>query len=176
MNSKTLQKILAHLVPGIASTLVSAGEFKATIEIPRLNVAEYHRPYVAAWIETPDREVTANLALWYDLEMRDREGETWLKDLRQWWRKSGRSLDLPIDGLSRPTQPAGIHEVSVDMTGEPLSELAEGDYFLVVEAAREVGGRELLRLPFNWSKGKAVDVTMAGERELGTVSLKIENN
>lgn len=45
------------------------------MEIPRLDVAEYHRPYVALWLEKPDQSHVANLAVWYDLKMKDKEGE-----------------------------------------------------------------------------------------------------
>ena len=70
--------------PAIAETL------DIEIGIPRLDVAEYHRPYVAAWIARPDNSVAANLAVWYQQERRgENEGETWLKDLRQWWRRTG---------------------------------------------------------------------------------------
>ena len=52
-----------------------------------------------------------------------------------------------------------------------LAELLAGNYTLVVEAAREVGGRELLRIPFEW-KGKAPSTGKAqGKEELGAVTL-----
>ena len=42
---------------------VSAAELALDVEIPRLDVAEYHRPYVAVWIEREDASVAANLAV-----------------------------------------------------------------------------------------------------------------
>ena len=33
-----------------------------------------------------------NLSVWYDLKLKDNEGTKWLKDMRQWWRKTGREL------------------------------------------------------------------------------------
>ena len=33
--------------------------------MPKLNVAEYHRPYVAVWLEGADQKVAANLSVWY---------------------------------------------------------------------------------------------------------------
>jgi len=39
----------------------------------------------------------------------------------------------------------------------------------VVEAAREVGGRELLRLPFQWPPRAPTTAKVAGEHELGAV-------
>lgn len=163
-----------HTLAGLAAaSAASAGELVATIEIPRLEVAEYHRPYVAIWIETPQRAFAANLAVWYDVKMKNDEGETWLKDIRQWWRKSGRELDLPIDGLSGPTRPVGVHEVKFAASHPALAGLPAGDYEFVVEASREVGGRELVRLPFTWRKGAPTNASVSGQSELGAVTLRI---
>src|SRR5690606_29978289 len=125
---------------GCAAAASAAAQLTATVEIPQLDVGEYHRPYVALWLEGPDRSVV-NVGVWYDVKKANEEGETWLKDLRQWWRKTGRELDLPIDGLSGPTRPVGVHEVKFPTA--LTDKLTEGDYTLIVEASREVGGREL---------------------------------
>ena len=159
---------LATLLPAPAF----AADLTVSVEIPRLDVAEYHRPYVAIWLEGPDRAVT-NLAVWYDLKMRNGEGSKWLKDLRQWWRKSGRELAMPVDGISGATQPPGEHEIVFDEAQAPLTALAAGDYELVVEAAREVGGRELVRLPFQWPPQGPQTQEVRGEHELGAVTLQI---
>lgn len=44
--------------------------------------------------------VTANLAIWHSQQASHNRGATWLKDLRQWWPRSGRDLTLPIDGVA----------------------------------------------------------------------------
>ncbi|MDX9875014.1 MAG: DUF2271 domain-containing protein [Spongiibacteraceae bacterium] len=162
--------LAALLAPALSA---SAAGLAITVEIPRLNVAEYHRPYVAIWLEDAAHKHVADLAVWYDLKLKDDEGEKWLKDLRQWWRRSGRTLDLPIDGLSGPTRPVGSHTLTLDSSHAVLRALAAGDYQLVVEAAREVGGRELLRLPFSWPASSASTTSTAGEAELGTITLTI---
>jgi hypothetical protein len=51
--------------------------------------------------------------------------------------------------------------------------LPAGDYQLVVEAAREVGGRELVRVPFAWPPQATRSAQARGEHELGTVSLNL---
>ena len=163
----------AALVSLLAASAAMAGT-ELTIEIPQLGVAEYHRPYVAAWIEKPDRSVAANLSVWYDIAMKDGEGATWLKDIRQWWRKSGRSLKMPVDGVSGPTRPVGTHTVTIPGKVATLPPLAEGEYNLVVEASREVGGREMLRVPFKWDGKTAVDISAQGKSELGKVRLAIQ--
>lgn len=86
----------------VFSARIFAADLEVTLEIPRVNVAEYHRPYVAIWVERPDQSVAANLSVWYDQQTSKAEaGTTWLKDLRQWWRKAGRELKMPVDGVSR---------------------------------------------------------------------------
>lgn len=150
-----------------------AAELVVDVEIPRLQVAEYHRPYVALWLEEPDKRHVANLAVWYDLKLKDNEGEKWLKDMREWWRRSGRSLQMPVDGVSGATRAVGTHQLSFDDTKAPLKDLPAGDYRLVVEAAREVGGRELLRLPFTWPPQNAEKKQAQGESELGTVTVQL---
>lgn len=161
------------IAPLFAATAM-AGDISLTIEIPRLEVAEYHRPYVAAWVEKPDGSVAANLAVWYDVEMKDKEGETWLKDIRQWWRKSGRELKMPVDGVSGPTRPVGLHTITIPAKTVNLPPLTEGEYTVVVEAAREVGGREILKLPFKWDGKTAAEAATQGKTELGKIRFAIK--
>lgn len=151
-----------------------AAEMNVKIEIPTLNVAEYHRPYLAAWIERADQSVAANLAVWYDVKKRDKEGEKWLKDLRQWWRRSGREQQMPIDGVSGATRAPGEQKLNVGAGKGPIANLAPGDYVLMVEAAREVGGRELVKVPFQWPPKSAQSAKVQGTSELGTVALELK--
>ena len=44
---------------------VQAADLSIDIEIPQINSAEYHRPYVAVWIEGADGNASANLTVWY---------------------------------------------------------------------------------------------------------------
>ncbi len=159
----------------LLSTPVLAADVQLEVEIPRLQVAEYHRPYVAIWIEGADQKVASNLAVWY--QMRDTaegHGTKWLPDLRQWWRKSGRSLQVPVDGVTGPTRPVGKHEVSFAASQPQLKDLAPGEYTLVVEAAREVGGRELVKIPFSWPARAAQTGKAQGTTELGAVTLAVK--
>src|SRR5690606_31859231 len=101
-------------------------------------------------------------------------GTKWLPDLRQWWRKSGRNLDLPVDGVTGPTRPVGKHVIKVDAASPRLAKLQAGQYTLVVEAVREVGGRELLKIPFTWPATGTQAGKAQGSSELGAVSLSIK--
>lgn len=158
----------------------NAADLSVGVEVPKLDVAEYHRPYVAVWVERPDNSVATNLAVWYQQKSgkdaatgKQEHGTKWLADLRQWWRRSGRSTTLPIDGVSGATRPAGVHTLRFSDAKPPLAGLAPGKYVLVVEAAREVGGRELVRIPFEWPPAKAAHADTRGSTELGAVSLDL---
>lgn len=168
----SISKILAVLM-ALSAIPAQASDLKITVEIPRMNVAEYHRPYVAIWVERADQSVALNLTHWYDLKLKNGEGTKWLKDMRQWWRRSGRDLDFPIDGISAATRPVGEHTLEFKGDAAPLSGLEAGDYQLVVEAAREVGGRELLKLPFTWPPVQADSKDIRGETELGRVAIEL---
>ncbi len=159
----------------LAATLpVQAAELNVSVELPKLTVAEYHKPYVAVWIEDSNKQVVSNLAVWYDAKMKNNEGEKWLKDMRQWWRKTGRTLTMPVDGVTGATQGPGQYDLSFTSGKAPLNSLAAGDYTLRVEAAREVGGREVVDIPFNWPQAKAATFTATGSTELGAVAVSIK--
>ena len=166
--------VITAAVSSLAAGSAIAGEASISVDIPRLNVVEYHKPYVAFWLESADGGKVTNLAVWYDINHKDNEGGKWLKDMRQWWRRTGRELTMPVDGLSSPTRAPGTHQIAFDGTARQLTELAPGNYSLVVEAAREVGGRELLRVPFEWPPKAPVTLDAKGESELGVVTLKLK--
>lgn len=162
------------LAGAVIGAPAGAADLTLGIEIPTLKVAEYHRPYVAVWIESTDQKFVDNLAVWYDLKLRDNEGTKWLKDLRQWWRKSGRELNMPVDGLSSATRAPGEQRIGFGDKQGALARLAPGSYQIVIEAVREVGGRELLRLPLTWPATAAQTAQAQGEHELGKVALTVK--
>jgi hypothetical protein len=155
----------------VAGTLsAQSADLSVSVEIPNLPVAEYHRPYVAVWIEGADQAIAANLAVWYQVRG---DHTKWLPDLRQWWRRGGRELPVPVDGVTGATRPVGQHLLKFDATREPLAKLAPGQYALVVEAVREVGGREAVRIPFEWPIKAAKRDTASGTKELGAIALSV---
>lgn len=175
MSKIAVHTTLTIALSGLLATPAYAATLDVNVEIPKLNVAEYHRPYVAVWIEGADQKVAANLSVWYQQTSNSEgHGTKWLPDLRQWWRKSGRSLKVPVDGVTGPTKPAGRHALSFS-DKQHLAGLAPGQYTLVVEAAREVGGRELLKIPFTWpAKGASQSGKAQGATELGAVTLTVK--
>ena len=166
---------LTIALSGLLAMPAYAAQFDVDVEIPQMRVAEYHRPYVAVWIEGAGNKAVADLAVWYqDTDTKEGHGTKWLPDLRQWWRRSGRTLDLPVDGVTGPTRPAGEHALNFDTSDPRLKKLAPGNYTLVVEAVREVGGRELLKIPFTWPATAPQSGKAQGKTELGAVALTIK--
>ncbi|RYF72196.1 MAG: DUF2271 domain-containing protein [Comamonadaceae bacterium] len=163
-------------VPALAALFglpAQAAGLGVSIEVPRLEVAEYHRPYVAAWIERPDNSVASTVAVWYDIRSKNNaeEGTKWLKDLRQWWRRGGRELQMPVDGVTGATKPAGKQQLNLSEGSTALPRLAPGAYRFVVEAAREGGGREVVTVPFNWPLAAGTPLVAKGSTELGEIRL-----
>jgi len=167
---------------GVAVAAVGAGALLPTgaaaqtldlqVQIPRLSVAEYHNPYVAIWLQK-EGAPARTLGVWYDLDNRE-GGAKWLNEVRQWWRASGRTMKFPANGITGATRAPGTHRVSFTAGRGALPALTPGEYTLVIEAAREVGGRELLRLPFNWNGSTAVTARAQGKSELGLVTLSVK--
>lgn len=165
-------KPLACLALAVAALPAMAAELSVKIEQPALSVAEYHRPYIAVWLEKADTGAVTQLSVWYDQNKKDNAGTKWLKDLRQWWRKGGRDLTMPVDGIASATRAPGTHTLYWNSQKAPLNQLAAGDYQLMVEASREGGGREVVRVPLSWPPKAARQTSAQGQQELGTVTVQ----
>lgn len=144
-----------------------------SIDIPKLRVAEYHKPYVAVWLEKPGVK-PRTISVWYNVAKAKGEGTKWLNDVRQWWRASGRTMRFPADGISGATRPPGNHKMRFTAGSGGMPGLTPGNYTLVVEAAREAGGREIVRLPFLWNGTAAAAASTSGKSELGAVSFALK--
>ena len=76
------------------------------------------------------------------------------------------STTIPLDAVIE--QPLDGHPgVVVD------AKAGRGVRHRVMEAAREVGGRELLRLPFTWPPKQAANQSVQGSSELGQITLQL---
>ena len=82
---------------------------------------------------------------------------------------------MPVDGLTSATRAPGEHRApSSASTRRRRDARPPGDYQLVVEAAREVGGREIVRMPFQWPPQGAQVVKAPRQHELGAVALDLK--
>jgi hypothetical protein len=161
---RTAPLLVAGLLAAPANSLLAASAFAGTISvtIPQLTVAEYHRPYVAGWIEPAAGGAAETVFVWYSVKKGNEPGTKWLADLRTWWRKGGRSLSLPADGVSGATRTPGTYKIPIPAGLKP------GPYKLFVESARETGGRELVTVPLSIP---ATAARASGKTELGAVTI-----
>jgi hypothetical protein len=161
---RTAPFLVAGLLAAPANAMLIASATAGTISvtIPKLAVAEYHRPYVAGWIEPVAGGPARTVFVWYQIKKGNEPGTKWLADLRTWWRKGGRSLSLPADGVSGATRTPGTYQIPIPAGLKP------GPYKLYVEAARETGGREMVTVPLSIP---AVPATVSGKTELGAVTI-----
>lgn len=100
-------------------------------------------------------------------------GARWLNEVREWWADSGNQLQFPVDGLTSASRAAGTHELTFAADDPRLAGLPPGNYKLMVEAAREHGGKEFVAIPFSWPGNAAQAATATGKTELGLVELTI---
>lgn len=158
----------------LASASTMAAELALKLDVPQLNVAEYHRPYIAAWLENADQKVVANLAVLYDVRKKDNGGAKYLKDVRQWWRKVGREVEMPVDGVSGATRAPGEFTLNLPVAKSGMDKLPAGQYQLMVEVAREAGGREVVKVPLQWPPKSAQSLSAQGKEELGAVVVQLK--
>lgn len=168
-----LKSLLALALTSGLGARAQAADITLAVTIPRMDTAEYHRPYVAIWLEDGQKKIVQDIAVWYEQDKPQHEGRKWLKDLRQWWRVSGRNQEQPADGVSGATRAVGVQTLKLAGQDKRLAKLPAGDYQLVVEAAREKGGRELVRLPLAWPPTHAATQEASGEHELGKIELRL---
>lgn len=136
--------------------------------VPVLDVSPYHRPYVAVWVETEQREGIKTLIVWH-------EGHDWLKDLRQWWRRLGRSAVPPIDGVSGATPKPGQYSVVWDGLNADGQPVEPGTYIINIEAARENGGRDFHRQKIVIGQNASQNYRYEGKVELKDVKITVHS-
>lgn len=154
----------------LSSLLLSASAWSAEaqlqIDFPRTSA----RPYVAIWLEkADDRAFVGSVAVWYDINKRNNRGTRWLSSLREWWRLGGDS-DLAIDGIAGATPAAGRQ--TIELAASPLfAKLPAGNYNVVVEASREHGGHDVVRVPLQWPPKRTQQAEASGNEEVGAIRL-----
>ncbi len=99
-------------------------------------------PYIAVWVENPTGELVQTIALWYSA----REAK-YVRELTRWYEAEVTLLDGGgadnVDAISGATRTAGAYSVVWDGTDVDGNIVAQGDYVICVESAREHGPRSL---------------------------------
>ena len=125
-------------------------------------------PYIAVWVETPDGALVQTVSLWY----KSREAK-YLDHLKRWYNAESTLLEAGapdnIAAISSATKAPGSYQVVWDGTDVNGSAVAQGEYVLCVEAAREHGPYQLVSGPITIGSD-AFELTLADNGELSGVS------
>ncbi|MEQ1701450.1 MAG: DUF2271 domain-containing protein [Ilumatobacteraceae bacterium] len=125
-------------------------------------------PYIAVWVETTDGELVQNLSLWY--KSRDAK---YLDHLKRWYNAESALLNAGgpdnIATVSGATKAPGSYQVSWDGTDVNGAVVAQGEYVLCIEAAREHGPYQLVSGPITIG-GEAFTAALDDNGELTGVS------
>ena len=167
MASKSMMWGGSALILTVAPVAAQAGQLAVELTIPQQKAVEYHKPYVAGWLEDANGKAVKTLFVWYDVKKRENAGQKWLPDVRTWWRKAGREMTLPVDGVTGATRAPGRQ--TLNLGSAAMKGLPAGQYNFVVAAARVAGGRVPVRVPVGYNAGKDVVAQGKGEGELGEV-------
>ena len=136
---------------------------QVTFSLPEIQTGQYQRPYTAVWVEDSAGKAVKTLAVWHG-------DKKWLKDLRRWWRKTGRYQEGDIDGATGATKGPGDYQLRWDGTDSSGQSVATGRYYLVLEASREHGSRSLVKQAFTLPD-KAKNYRIKASDELGVVRI-----
>ncbi|MEL6861989.1 MAG: DUF2271 domain-containing protein [Pseudomonadota bacterium] len=109
--------------------------FSVDFVIPELDVANYERPYIAAWVADSNRKLVRILLL-------AGPEERWMEENYYWHRRFGRKAGSLPDALSEPTRKPGQYLIQWDGLDHDGAPAPAGDYVLHIEAAREHGDHQ----------------------------------
>lgn len=106
----------------------------------------YRRPYVAVWLEDGEGFPVKTGLLFLQTE---RPGPRWHRDLTRWYRNDRtrrlvEKTDL-IGTISSATRGPGKYSAQFDGTDNQGNKLADGEYTLFLEVAREHGTYQIIR-------------------------------
>jgi thiamine biosynthesis lipoprotein ApbE len=120
------------------------------------------RPYVAVWIEDEAHKPVRRLALWY-------RKPRWLPDLRSF---SDAQRETPIDlmSIASATRSAGNYSLIWDGKNDQGEYVAQGNYTVFIEAAREHGTYQLMKQTMKFD-GKAKSQALPGNEEVSGANL-----
>ncbi|MEM1087191.1 MAG: DUF2271 domain-containing protein [Pseudomonadota bacterium] len=137
--------------------------FSVDFVIPELDVANYERPYIAAWVADSDRKLVRILLL-------AGPEERWMEENYYWHRRFGRKAGSLPDALSEPTRKPGQYLIQWDGLDHDGNPAPAGNYVLHIEAAREHGDHQHERFEITLGSDPFAIERAAGN-ELGDISV-----
>ena len=120
------------------------------------------RPYVAIWVEDENHKPIRRIAVWY-------RKPRWLPDLRE-FSSSLREVDMDVSAITSATRSAGQYSLVWDGKNDAGEFVAQGNYTVFIEAAREHGSYQLIKQAIKCDD-KTKNVSMPGNEEISFSSL-----
>lgn len=124
------------------------------------------RPYVAVWIEDENNNPVRRIALWY-------RKPRWLVDLR-YWSSGSRNTDFNVSSITGATRGSGKYSLVWDGKNDAGEFVAQGNYTVIIEAAREHGSYQLMKQTMKMDD-KAKTAAMAGNEEISAAKLNFNS-
>ena len=143
----------------VSSAVLAAPKMTVDLTLPEITEGQYHRPYVAVWVEDAKGQTVKTISLW-----------VW--DIRRWWRKAGREDMSFVDGIASATRPAGHYKIDWDLKDDAGKPLVPASYTVFIEVVREHGGRDLVRQNFDLSAGDFT-AQLPATTETGVIDIRL---
>lgn len=125
-------------------------------------------PYIAVWVETRAGELVQTISVWYST----REAK-YLRELTNWYVTESNYLDAggadTVASVSGATRNAGTYQLVWDGRDAAGNPVAQGDYVLLVESAREHGPHQVTSADISLGS-EGFTVTLPDDGELTALS------
>jgi thiamine biosynthesis lipoprotein ApbE len=132
------------------------------IDLPKLNVQRYRRPYVAVWIENGKGQSVRSITVWGN-------APKYWPALPAWWKFAKNDNDL-VKAVTRATREPGKYEVVWDGKDDKGAQVPQGTYTVRIEVHRE-HGQDLIQTGKIACGEKPAKTAMARNAETGLTSV-----
>jgi len=157
--------------PSVEPTKGELLELVVQFELAKAERYDYHRPYVAVWLEDEEGRPVRTGLLWLETKQ---PGPQWHRELIRWHRndQTRRKTDETdlIGTISGATRGPGEYKVVFDGLDDRGKPLKAGKYTLLLEASREHGEYQLTRAPLTLGKEPIGPTKLKGGVEISAAA------
>lgn len=140
------------------ATLADSAELTIDFTFTPSGDGRVRNPYIAVWVEDASGSLVRTISLWYRADE-----SKYLRELSRWNSVDG--SDATLDTVSGATKAAGSYSLVWDGTDTDGARVAQGDYVVCIEAAREHGPYELVTAPITLG-GESFELDLGADGEL----------
>ena len=156
--------------PATGATFPTGGELVVNFSYTSTESGgRVHNPYIAVWVEDPAGEMVSTISLWMKADK-----SKYLRELTRFNETGSVFVDAggDLDAVTTATRQAGAYTVVWNGTGIDGTPVAQGSYFICIEAAREHGPYELIREAFTVG-AETFTQSLTDNGELGAASIEL---